>query len=631
MNANKPRESVLFMFDPLSTPPETPTREVHSPDSSSDKENDAPSTQPGQLTAFFNRVYTKPKTAKAPREMLIDIGDILGVAAQQDTIMTTSDSDENNFQDRSNGVQGCGDDAQPLVDIKLEKVPPAAVHIPPTIAEESADNMSFSQRRPSWSVDSFLAHSRSTAAPAGTPLADVINSINLGSLDIHAEPESPPAESIGATSGNCPHITVEPPEAEPPMPVSAMPLTDYASPFLSPAATPPVFSPPVRRQHTSTSPNDPRRASVDLHSSFSLQMQSSEMSFDLLNDKISFISQGQDSFSSWPAVDEDDTMDLAKEEYKMKIIAEKYESIKEEDEIEPVPQEKLQSPKANRPSFDTQEKAISAVLSQPVKSIGRAGNPSSVTVSGPDDGLGREKVASSAIAHATELEIRASAPGVPSIPALRTIMKSFKAHDRTLSSSSSSTVGSVASRTSAGTNRSASRAGSDSSDHIETHVPQPKTGNLPARGIQRPLAGVKTIPAPASSRIEGPLRTSVSSAVARTTATSSSNGTAITSTRRASLGPHSAVQHPSGAATAASNNLPATTKTSRLSIVRNTLIGATNESTKISTSGQKASSKIPTPGSGAVGSGLPRPATKLPMSSRGRTSGIKASATLSRK
>lgn len=84
---------------------------------------------------------------------------------------------------------------------------------------------------------------------------------------------------------------------------------------------------------------DPRRFSVDLHSSFSLQMQSSDMSFDLLNDKISILDHGQDSFWSGMGSEdaEDDTMDLARVEMKMKVVAEKYESIKEAEEIKPLP------------------------------------------------------------------------------------------------------------------------------------------------------------------------------------------------------------------------------------------------------------------------------------------------------
>ncbi|KAH9949928.1 hypothetical protein B0H21DRAFT_671573, partial [Amylocystis lapponica] len=65
----KPRNSVLYLFDPLSAPI-TPRRES-SPDSGSDKENDVP---PGEVTMFFNRMYKAPihSMPKTPQGCLID-------------------------------------------------------------------------------------------------------------------------------------------------------------------------------------------------------------------------------------------------------------------------------------------------------------------------------------------------------------------------------------------------------------------------------------------------------------------------------------------------------------------------------------------------------------------------------
>ena len=77
MPANQPNESVLLLFDPLSTP-ETPPRNTNSPDSSSsDKENDAASQQPGPVTVFFNRIYKENPvpSIKSPKGRLIDFGD----------------------------------------------------------------------------------------------------------------------------------------------------------------------------------------------------------------------------------------------------------------------------------------------------------------------------------------------------------------------------------------------------------------------------------------------------------------------------------------------------------------------------------------------------------------------------
>ena len=75
MNTNRPRDSILSLFDPLATPA-TPERDLSSPDSSSDKENDGP----GQVTVFFNRIYTKPQTPPHHTSpctgKLIDFGDV---------------------------------------------------------------------------------------------------------------------------------------------------------------------------------------------------------------------------------------------------------------------------------------------------------------------------------------------------------------------------------------------------------------------------------------------------------------------------------------------------------------------------------------------------------------------------
>ncbi|KAF8462074.1 hypothetical protein DFH94DRAFT_615984, partial [Russula ochroleuca] len=80
---NRPRESLLTLFDPLfsgdpvSTPPR---RDAPSPDLGSDKENAAPSASdsPITLTKFFNRIYTRRKAQLPrllPRGRLIDLGD----------------------------------------------------------------------------------------------------------------------------------------------------------------------------------------------------------------------------------------------------------------------------------------------------------------------------------------------------------------------------------------------------------------------------------------------------------------------------------------------------------------------------------------------------------------------------
>ncbi|OSX57678.1 hypothetical protein POSPLADRAFT_1109503, partial [Postia placenta MAD-698-R-SB12] len=97
--SNKPRNSVLYMFDPLKTP-STPRRDSpESPEAgSSDKENDAP----GDLTAFFTRAahYQKHVAPKTPKGKLIDFDTtvVLDASGSESDSDAESDSEEDNVQ-----------------------------------------------------------------------------------------------------------------------------------------------------------------------------------------------------------------------------------------------------------------------------------------------------------------------------------------------------------------------------------------------------------------------------------------------------------------------------------------------------------------------------------------------------
>ncbi|KAI0090969.1 hypothetical protein BDY19DRAFT_667501 [Irpex rosettiformis] len=238
----------------------------------------------------------------------------------------------------------------PLAELQLDKLslpaeqPEAAMEIDPgsTHHDDNATQPRSSQPDHSQPLRSVIT----APAPLGTPLADIINSINYGtspSISI-----CPPDDDI-----------VFEPEYESPLPRNSHPSTSEDS-HLSPDSSLTSFraAGTLRRTITSSA-NDPRRISCDLQSSFSLVMQSSEMSFDLLNDKISFFGQGQQQESSWPGEHEDDildfsnndkvapmgdegmmkaedvsmeddTFDFAKEKKMMDALGEKYGSIHEE-------------------------------------------------------------------------------------------------------------------------------------------------------------------------------------------------------------------------------------------------------------------------------------------------------------
>jgi hypothetical protein len=319
---NPEDDSVLSLFDPLAAP-ETPPRNI-SPDSASDKENDGPSHQPGAFTVFFSRTYKDPvaqNVVKTPKGKLIDFGETSRCSQEDDDAMDSAANDVCHDEDTDVLISPSAS-RRPLADIELEKVSSPTSRIPATIQEES---------RAKDAVPTVFG--AISSAPLGTPLADVINSINLSTMSMQDAPVSQSA----AVEFSCPDITVCPPDGdlgahEPalsPMlgvytstPLNAMHLAPTSQPFAS-SAQPPAG---MRRTHTSTitSSSDPRRTSVDLQSSFSLQLQSADMSFDLLNDKISFLNSSNASSSFIHADMDDDTFDFAKEQLEMEEIASRY-------------------------------------------------------------------------------------------------------------------------------------------------------------------------------------------------------------------------------------------------------------------------------------------------------------------
>ncbi|KAH9041557.1 hypothetical protein EDB85DRAFT_1918915 [Lactarius pseudohatsudake] len=249
---NRPRESLLNLFDPLfsaqpSTPPSCP-----SPDLGSDKENAAPpGDSPITLTKFFDRTYTRYKAQlphPLPKGRLIDFGD---PNLSYDSLSDDGDDDEDDEapQDEPEPVvvhHEAGDaqgtpQRRPLADIALGdgSSRSSPVSIPGKGAAAAAAVFG--------SPSSFCL-ARPTPAPSSSPLASVINAIN-GTTS----PSSPPTPSA-------PHIAVTP--------------------------TAPPSPSPTRRQLRASPDADARRVSVDLQESLSVHF--GESSFDLLKDKILF-------------------------------------------------------------------------------------------------------------------------------------------------------------------------------------------------------------------------------------------------------------------------------------------------------------------------------------------------------
>ncbi|KAH9167829.1 hypothetical protein EDB89DRAFT_1645831 [Lactarius sanguifluus] len=256
---NRPRESLLNLFDPLfsaqpSTPPPCP-----SPDLGSDKENAAPpEDSPITLTKFFNRTYTRYKAQlphPLPKGRLIDFGD---PNVSYDSLSDDGDDDEDDEAPQEERepviVHHEAGDAQetpqrrPLADIALGDG--SSRSSPVSIPKKGAAAAAV------FGSPSSFCLARPTPAPSSSPLASVINAIN-GTTS----PSSPPTPSA-------PHTAATPTPTAPPSPSPTRRQ-------LRPGATLPA-SPDA----------EARRVSVDLQESLSVHF--GESSFDLLKDKILF-------------------------------------------------------------------------------------------------------------------------------------------------------------------------------------------------------------------------------------------------------------------------------------------------------------------------------------------------------
>ncbi|TFK93650.1 hypothetical protein K466DRAFT_453464, partial [Polyporus arcularius HHB13444] len=302
----KPRNSVLYMFDPLHQAPSTPRRDSSDDLGPSDKENDTP---PGDLTMFFSRTYAADKQSEhkalTPMGKLIDFGDTPAPARLWDA--TEHDGSDADGEQSETDAESCGvfsPPRAPLADLDVEHTPR------PQLSSRGFTAPVFvSPKLPSQ--DSEALPAMLVPAPSTSPLAEVINSINFSAMSI----------SEDVTSADGPYPTEEPCEVVNSRPSSPFPEINVCAPqtpsmekFATLKNDEPKDVPAAANSHlrpsstlTHSSPDDPRRASVDLQSSFHLQMQSEDMSFDLLNDKVSFFGNGQDSF--WSG--RDDTLDFS--------------------------------------------------------------------------------------------------------------------------------------------------------------------------------------------------------------------------------------------------------------------------------------------------------------------------------
>lgn len=138
----------------------------------------------------------------------------------------------------------------------------------------------------------------------------------LGTTDLSADLDSVKISTLSLTESS------EAPLADTSIPI----VVSRSSPTSSAAPLPEIGSklgkenPSIARLRPSpptTSSQDTNRFSVDLHASFQMHMQSEDMSFDLLSDKVSFLhaQNGLESFLS--TTDDDPSFDLETERINM--------------------------------------------------------------------------------------------------------------------------------------------------------------------------------------------------------------------------------------------------------------------------------------------------------------------------
>lgn len=341
----RPRSSILDLFDPLAL--QDSSRDTPSPDS--DKENCLDSD-----LSFFGRPAKAPSPVRLKRR-LIDVGDITIDDPTIHPMLTEEDELEDSM---------CDDDSDtmtlripivtPARDITVQKVTPSHAGPRTPLAELSIDcdmtpivRTKMYRRQPPPSAfassDAILPASSETSSFAFVIDAVTASGVSFAgssrpSSDCELANEDQP-ENLTSCKIETPQGTIIPinepsnaisalsldthPEKDTPQPVVPESLSESSDTSISiehPRST-------LRSSPPTTSSQDKKRQSIDLCTSFHLQLQSEEASFDLLNDKISlFASMGSmDSFLNGM---EDDDFDVAIEEAKLQATV---DSIQLED------------------------------------------------------------------------------------------------------------------------------------------------------------------------------------------------------------------------------------------------------------------------------------------------------------
>ncbi|KAF9056558.1 hypothetical protein BJ165DRAFT_535247 [Panaeolus papilionaceus] len=302
---SRPRHSLLSLFDPLS-------------DDDTDKEN----TNAGEAS-FFQRHIKSPEVIRtAFKSRLIDIGDM--TTHEPEANMLT---DEEELENELNIDTHYEDDNDTLTFLEMAK---AAT---PKWSAKRASTITTPRSSPSVRPPLSEIHLTEGTTPImrkrpfnrqlGTPASQ----LRQFELPVRQQgSHSAGLPSTPTTFSHPPSIVISPEEStsDAPLPgnmlgssVCTLDLPATSDILLTDTPAPVLISPPsphasangslslpspsesrLRPNFLSSSSHHKNRASVDLQASFNLQLGSSESSFDLLNDKVSFLStnDGLESF-----------------------------------------------------------------------------------------------------------------------------------------------------------------------------------------------------------------------------------------------------------------------------------------------------------------------------------------------
>jgi hypothetical protein len=254
---NRPRPSVLQLFDPLST------RDVHSPDS--DKENSLPDD-------FFLQIHVKHPSPVRLTRRLVEVGDITVDDRADHSDSDGEGGDEEEDEDDTIGPYPAPTPRTPLGEVTFDR------EVTPMRSKMYRRKANISPRV------------TSNPAPDDYAFASVINAVNASAF--HAPPSvviSSPDESPSSSNGDSDILSTSIATLSLATPTGsliadttlAFPTPSEASTSLLPIAQPPSSMTSCSEDYSSTDP----------HSSFALHMDTNpaETSFDLLNDKISFL------------------------------------------------------------------------------------------------------------------------------------------------------------------------------------------------------------------------------------------------------------------------------------------------------------------------------------------------------